>query len=384
MTKHWAWMVMAAAAGACGDDRDAVPDRDAAVEAALTVVGGEADLALFALDDALAPGQVVEVLDTELEGTRQVMVADEPVWLVFADLSPGSKWAHRAKILLVHADDGAIDVHDVAWWPILDGVDLWRDTASRTSDQQAVPRRPALPGAVGTVPAYCTADAIQRWALVISAADDAANPKEESQALALELTSRGYRTQNLAPASITNGMATIEAELMRIRTQMVAAPDLGYCDEVTVIWSGHGGQRADGSMRLELDGPAPADRQYVTPARFAAAVAATTEMIEGVQVRVVIDTCFSGGAIDAFFAAMPVDPNANDPMDIVRDVLIVSSSASDETAAGASSPADTFTTDLTDCIRDASAVDWTTLFDCAQADSILTDPQSRAWWATGR
>ena len=55
----------------------------------------------------------------------------------------------------------------------------------------------------------------------------------------------------------------------------------------------------------------------------------------------------------------------------------------DEVAIGSTAFTDSFTADTMDCIRDARKVDFTTLFDCAQSDSVLRTPQARDWWNNG-
>jgi len=345
-------------------------------------------LEIFATPAPLPAGsQIAVAFDDASTGPKTLATLTEPSWLLFVDLAPGSRFEHPVQIVLVTQEEGRHQVFDAGWWPKVDGEDKWisREAREMSGDRIYVKSPPGSPqglrqgggGMAATVPAYCRPEDIQKWALTLSTADDAAVDPGETDDFALLLKSHGFTIQTLKPSTLRNGWATVQQELARIRTQILAAPDLGYCDEFVLVWSGHGSRGG----RLSIH-DAAGNTTFVSGRQLADEVDATTEQIEGMQVRTVIDTCYSGQHIATFEQAMPRNPNATDPNQIVRDVFVMTA-VGDEVAIGSTAFTDSFTADTMDCIRDARKVDFTTLFDCAQSDSVLRTPQARDWWNNG-
>jgi hypothetical protein len=314
---------------------------------------------IFATPAPLPAGsQIAVAFDDASTGPKTLATLAEPSWLLFVDLAPGSRFEHPVQIVLVTREEGRHQVFK-----------------SPPGSPQGL--RQGGGGMAATVPAYCRPEDIQRWALTLSTADDAAVDPGETDDFALLLKSNGFTIQTLKPSTLRNGWATVQQELARIRTQMLAAPDLGYCDEFVLVWSGHGSRGG----RLSIH-DAAGNTTFITGRQLADEVDATTEQIEGMQVRTVIDACYSGQHIATFEQVMPRNPNATDPNQIVRDVFVMTA-VSDEVAIGSTAFTDSFTVDTMGCIRDARKVDFTTLFDCAQSDSVLRTPQARDWWNNG-
>jgi hypothetical protein len=354
-------------------------------------------LEIFATPSPLPAGTAIGTIAGPGSGGPSVLLTNtaEPEWLLFADLQAGARFAHPVKIILVRASDGKTTVFDATWWPTVDGRDKWISRADRDGSGDRVFSRHMRPAArggsggapsggstsasqgSGDVPSYCPAIRM-KWALMISAVDDAAVDPSETDNLALLLHSKGYVTQQLKPNSLSNGWATFTSEMDKIRQQILASRGRGYCNEFFLVWSGHGTDRGE---VLVVD--AHGNREFKSMRDIVDEVEKTTNQIEGMQIRVIIDTCFSGQSLSMFQIAMPQDPNEKSIRQIIRDVLAIAAAGSSEAAWGSSPLWNSFTVDVTKCIQAKGKVDFGSLFDCAKNKSTVQSPEARHWWNNG-
>lgn len=349
-------------------------------------------LEIFATGSVLAAGTDVAVFDRATKTTKVLATLGAPSWIVFADLDAGARFEHPTKIMIVRASDGALQTFDARWWPIINGTNKWLAAAERSGPDRvfkstppttaAVPRAvPAVAGgSAGNVPSYCPGGApITKWVLTISAADDIAVDPHETDDLSLLLKTKGYTTQQLKPSTLRNGWATFVTEMQQMTQQIRATPNQGYCAEFILAWNGHGSETGEAAIQ-----DAKGHFDFHTYREIAAVVESTTNGIEGMQVRVFMDTCFSGLAIPDFQAVIPVDPNPKDVSHIARDILVMSAVSSSQTAVGSGPFWSSFTSDVMSCIKSANAVNFGTLFDCANSKALVKNPQVGHWWATVR
>lgn len=380
---------------ACGGQTSpgGAPTRQEALDIVLADVVDvfeHSDIEIFAMAQPLPAGTAIAVeFDEAVEGRTELAVLDESAWLFFADMAPGWKFEHPAQIILVQADDGSVQVFDVGWWPLINGQERWRTAASRESPGEKVFSKltTSPPDAAGSarilrvgvglataVPSYCQPDDIQKWALTVAAADDIAVDSGSTTELALRLKTHGYQAEALTPSNVPNGVGTILARLQMIRQKIVAADDGGYCDEFFLIWNGHGSKR--GWLVVEDD---RGQKSWIHSDTLASEVDKTTERIEGMQVRVAIDSCYSGNHIGRFATRMPLDPDAGE----VRHVHVMTATTATEQSSGSAVPGTTFTEDLYDCIEELGGVDFTGMFDCATDRAWTQTPQQQSWWNDG-
>lgn len=368
-------------------------------EAAAVVLSGVVhpeeypNLEVYGMESPLQPGQEVEAFWNASAEDRQLLATvDRESFLFFVDTQPGDRFEHLVKIALVATDDGDVTAFDAEWWPVIDGVERWHTRESRDAPGEKVfskvdapkPVPPSSRGLAmeptgGTVPSYCRPQDIQKWALAVSASNDAAVDPRETDNFASLLTTYGYNARALKPSTMPAGWATVQSTLAAIRQSIMAAPDGGYCDEFVFIWAGHGAR--NGWMPIHN---ATSLAGWVTGTDLAREVDKTTELIRGMQVRVDIDVCFGGQHIQAFKTVMPPDPNANTPDKIFRDVYVMTSVTAFETAVGSALIWDSFTVDLQDCIKSQRKVDFRILFDCAKPQSWIKTPQQANWWNDGK
>jgi hypothetical protein len=353
-------------------------------------VSEHSDIEIFAMAQPLPTGTAIAVeFDEAVEGRVELAVLDESAWLFFADLAPGWKFEHPAQIILVQADDGSVQVFDVGWWPLIDGQERWRTAASREGPGEKVFSKltTSPPDAAGSarilradgglaaaVPSYCQPDDIQKWALTVAAADDLAVDPGSTTELALRLKTHGYQAEALTPSNVPSGVDTVLARLQVIRQKIVATDDGGYCDELFLIWNGHGSK--NGWLVVVDD---TGQKSWIRGDTLAIEVDKTTERIEGMQVRVAIDSCYSGNHIGRFATRMPLDPGASE----VRHVHIMTATTAIEQSSGSPVPGTTFTEDLYDCIEELGGVDFTGMFDCATDRAWTQTPQQQSWWNDG-
>ena len=373
---------------ACGDGGR--PSRDDAVREALAAIDVDqhAAIEVFATAEPLAAGtEIATEWDTDLRASKLLLTLDREAWLVFADFHPGFVFEHPAKLVVVYTDDLALESFDVGWWPVIDGADRWRTAESRAAADEKVfakaapsarAARRASPPLHATVPGYCMPQDIQKWALTIGASDDIAVEPRIANELGLLLKVHGYQADVLQPGALTRGRADVFAALANIRTKITMPADGGYCDELVVAWSGHGSTAGD---LLIVDSTGA--RHWTTGAELAAEIDRTTEMIEGMQVRVAIDSCYSAVHIPEFLARMPVDPNAMGINDVFRDVHVITASTATEQSVGDILPGDTFLEDIMDCIEDAGRVDFAAMLACTRDQAATQTPQEMGWWNDG-
>lgn len=386
--------------GCSEDSTTGAPTRDRAIDIVLGDVLDVDDipnLEVFATPQPMEAGTVIELGhddEVEVEGAESVTVLTEDSWVFFADLAPGWQFEHPAKIIVVAQADGSVQEFDVAWWPTIDGEQWWRTRASRDESGDKVFSQTTEPletragralvngpsaSAAATVPGYCRPEDIQKWALTVAASDDMAIDPSYAKNLALLLKTHGYQADVLGPTSLGQGQASVEAALANIRNKMLGTADEGYCDEFLLVWNGHGSTQ--GSLWIP-SGP-NRDSQWMTSDELAVAVDQTTEKIEGMQVRVAIDSCYSGAHFPRFATRMPLDPNAKEPDDVARDVLVITATTALELAVGAALPGDTFTEDIADCINDHNGVDFEAMLDCLRSQASTQTPQQSSWWNNG-
>ncbi|MFN0250247.1 MAG: hypothetical protein ACKV2T_25410 [Kofleriaceae bacterium] len=348
-----------------------------------------ATIEVFATVEPLAAGtEIATEWDTDLAGPKLLVTLDREAWLFFADFHPGFMFEHDAKLIVVYSDDLAMESFDVRWWPVIDGLDRWRTAESRGAVGEkvfakraaAAAARPARDGVVlhATVPGYCMPDDIQKWALTIGASDDIAVEPRIANELGLLLKVQGYQADVLQPGALNRGRADVFAALANVRTKITMPPDGGYCDELFVAWNGHGSTAGD---LLIVDGAG--NRHWTDGAELAAEIDKTTAMIEGMQVRVAIDSCYSGFHIPTFLAQMPVHAAAMDANDVVRDVHVITGSTATEQSVGDILPGDTFLEDIIDCINDAGGVDFGAMLMCTRDQASTQTPQEMGWWNNG-
>jgi hypothetical protein len=163
-----------------------------------------------------------------------------------------------------------------------------------------------------------------------------------------------------------------------MRQEILASPSRGYCNEFVLVWSGHGDDRGE---ILIVDAQGRNDirsmRDIINELEH------TTSEIEGMQVRVILDTCRSGQPLPLFQIVMPPDPNEKTIRQIIRDVLAIAAAGPSEMAYGSSLLWSSFTVDVTNCIRHAGKVDFGLLFNCAKGKSTMQTPEARVWWNNG-
>lgn len=379
----------AAVLGGCGGG-DEPATRDDAVGAALAELGVEQYVAIevFATAAPLVAGtEIATEWDSDLAGPRLLVTLDRPAWLFFADLHPGFTFEHEAKLVVVYAEDLAMESFDVGWWPVIDGADRWRTAESRAAvGEKVFAKMPAsTPPAArdpevlhATVPGYCLPEDIQKWALTVGASDDIAIEPKTANELGLLLKVHGYQADVLQPGALGGGKASVFAALANIHTKITMPDDGGYCDELFVAWNGHGSTAGD-LLMVDSDGK----RHWTNGAELAAEIDKTTEMIEGMQVRVAIDSCYSGIHIPAFLAQMPVHAAAMDANDVVRDVHVITATTATELSVGDILPGDTFLEDIIDCINDAGAVSFAGMLACTRGQAATQTPQEMSWWNNG-
>lgn len=382
-------VVCVAILGACGSDGEPSTRDDAIAEALAEIGVGQYDsIEVFATAEPLAAGaEIATEWDSDLAGPKLLVTLDREAWLFFADFRPGFMFEHDAKLVVVYTDDLEMESYDVGWWPVIDGVDRWRTAESRGAVGEKVFARTAAAAPKpprdrtvlhATVPGYCLPGDIQKWALTIGASDDIAVEPRTANELGLLLKVQGYQADVLQPGALTGGKADVFAALANIRTKITMPDDGGYCDELFVAWNGHGSTAGD---LLIVD--SAGTRHWTDGAELAAEIDKTTAMIEGMQVRVAIDSCYSGVHIPTFLAQMPVHAAAMDANDVVRDVHVITASTATEQSVGDILPGDTFLEDIIDCINDAGAVDFAGMLNCTRDQASTQTPQEMGWWNDG-
>lgn len=385
-------LVLVAAACGEGASSGGAPTRQDALDIVLAEVvdvSEHADIEIFATAQPLPVGTTIAVeFDESVEGPAELAILDDSAWVFFADLAPGWKFEHPAQIILVQVDNGSVDVFDVGWWPLIDGQERWRTVASREDSGEKMfsklttaPPDPAVSARVfradfglAAVPSYCRPEDIQKWALTVTGSDDGAVKPGPTTQLALRLKTYGYQAEVLKPANLLKTVETVRARLRVIRQKMVAAEDGGYCDEFLLVWSGHGS--SSGRLLLEND---RGQKSWIDGDSLAKEVDRTTEHIEGMQVRVAIDTCYSGIYIERFVPHMPLDPNGGE----VRHVHVLTATDASELASGDNAPGTTFTQDLYDCIEELGGVDFDAMLACTRRKAWTQTPQPKSWWNDG-
>jgi hypothetical protein len=101
-------------------------------------------------------------------------------------------------------------------------------------------------------------------------------------------------------------------------------------------------------------------------------------LIDG-QVRVAIDSCYSGNHIGRFATHMPLDPDASE----VRHVHVMTATTAIEQSSGSAVPGTTFTEDLYEYIEELGGVDFTGMFDCVTDRAWTQTLQQQSWWNNG-
>jgi len=344
--------------------------------------------AIFGSPQPLATGTTIAVNAPGLPklSMRTVVRLAAPAWLFFVDLRPNARFEHPTKFVLVRASDGATTVYSQSWWPIVNGADRWTAKTERARDlvYRDSSHPPGGGGAgvsmnanMGDVPSYCTASAIRKYALLISAGDDAAVDPSETDNLALLLHSKGYSNQQIQPSSLDQGWQTVSKRLAELNAQLLASFNHGYCAEVLIVWAGHGSsngyvvvQRASG-------------RKDIVPLRTVLqTIENTSKNIEGLQLRVIMDTCYSGQVVPLAQQIMPVDVHTTGVNKIARDIVVIGSASASQPANGSSLTTTSYTQAFADCIKSGSAT--ASAFNCAaQKVSGNQSPIGSHWWNDG-
>lgn len=65
-----------------------------------------------------------DVVSTEYSGGPAFPIEQE-TWFFWLDDAPYKGFAHRTRYIFVHTETGLWDVHDVDWWPLLNGSSIW-------------------------------------------------------------------------------------------------------------------------------------------------------------------------------------------------------------------------------------------------------------------
>lgn len=362
-----------------------------------------ANVEIFAMEAPLQSGQRIETSwDDATQGPKLVANVDGESFLFFVDPDPGVRFEHPVHIALVGTADGEVTSFEERWPPMIDGEERWltresRETPGELVFSQGSSPAPVPPAGRGqsmeplgqTTPSYCRPQDTQKWALAISASDDVPVNPQETENFAQLLRTYGYDARSLQPSTMPNGWQTIQAAFAGIRQSILATSDGGYCDEFVLIWGGHGSE--DGWVRLDYGN---GSLTQLRGTQIADEVDRATESIRGMQVRVLIDTCFSGLQHEIYWTTMPPDSNANAPDKIFRDVYVMTAVNPYHLAAGSTRPVSasrTLTVLMMQCITSQQKVDWGAAFACAKPQywgmtidyRPVQSAQDANWWNDG-
>ena len=95
--------------------------RDAAFAAAKAAVSLPADALVCASQQPLPAGTILRSAENSVVGAAVGATLATPQWLFFVDLSPGNRFGHPTKFVLIDARSGAVAVEEHETWPVLNG-----------------------------------------------------------------------------------------------------------------------------------------------------------------------------------------------------------------------------------------------------------------------
>lgn len=253
---------------------------------------------VYAYDTSFAAGTEVLVEPDFGEPIRVSAASD--TFFFFIDDEPGMRFAHRVRYVLVDASGAR--AFDHAWLPTVNGLrwmaDLDATVAGRRITLLANLDWPTPPLHGAPLPEMLVVEASAvggKIALVIDGSerqtrwyDDVARKfDEDAAAMAESLSAEGYDVRrfggfrgNVLPAA---KVADVEREVARI------AREVGPGGEVAIYFGGHG--NATGFAMYDQQG----ERSFI---RYADLGAWLGRIDAAVTVRVVIDSCRSGGAVE--------------------------------------------------------------------------------------
>ena len=132
---------------------------------------------------------------------------ETPKWFVWIDLAPGARYEHPVLFVLIDIEDDSYAVREERWWPVLNGVSLWVDSAAYWSDRAWIASSLSFSAPVGEGRAPCEPERLGSdffdWALVVNGwapgEPDEAGFENDAAGLCSALGDLGMRVTVLDP-----------------------------------------------------------------------------------------------------------------------------------------------------------------------------------------
>ncbi|MGD0091222.1 MAG: putative Ig domain-containing protein [Planctomycetota bacterium] len=268
--------------------------------------------AAYAPQDMLAPGDVVGPAMPDSTLTLNVASAS---WFFFIDLAPSFMFAHPVQYVLVDAATGTLTSENAQWWPLLNTQALYGDSVerARTPDRFAPPYQPLLPAAL---PAGAAAASAPRRATrgipagkrgplgkKVAVLYDAGNEEMfRANVDRMELFLAGSADFNMV--TVLKAPETTTAKL--ISTIQTVAGNLASDDLFLLYITCHGLEPTTPTRNFKFD------QKGAEGGTFAEDMANLgtylihdsrkgqpgTDNVKPCNIDIILDTCFSGGAIN--------------------------------------------------------------------------------------
>lgn len=223
---------------------------------------------------------------TELFRATPIILAAES-YIFWIDYHPGARYEHSSKIIIVNKKTGMYTQYDWNYWPIIDGVDYWKDRTEYWDSSNWLYSNfvePVIPLDYAPSPSFINISFEFDKALkdgeaaIVARGDNGTDFQHDETNMKSFYDGQGIPVDTVHPTDGASGIVNA------INTAAASSA----VQDITLYFTGHGGKTAGGEPYVVVGGT------QLTATQLKNAIAAHPTK----TFKIIIDACYSGAFID--------------------------------------------------------------------------------------